>query len=690
MKKISLLILLLITACFFVLSCSKEYNEDDDYYPDYSDEDDEANNEDDETLDKNNNKENGYTLKTFSNSDDFGNAGTYTAINKKASAGELIKLTATVKSGYTFKGWYIENERVSIFLEYTHVMKSKDTTIEARFDHCTLTTLSSTDDNGLAGTYTKLNEEKIRPGQKVTLTATNNPGYNFVGWYIKNTCISKEKNYIFEMKETDVTIEARYNYYTLTVYSSSSNYGLAGKFDEKKSEKISVGETVSLAASANAGYNFDGWYIGQTLISESPDYAFVMKAENTTIQAKFSSYTVTTQCFSNDNGLAGSYSIKNAERVSYNTQVTLTATVNDGYNFEGWYIYDSKVGSSLEYSFNMPKDNVVVTAKYSSYTLTANGYLYSSKINSAIGTISQYNDKKISAGKTVTLTATVKDGYTFDGWYSDSTLMCSELSYSFTMPKEDVTITAEYSYHTLTTEAICRGGLDLHSVIGTISEHDDTKISAGKTVTLTATVKDGYNFDGWYSYYDDVLLTSDFEYEFIMPKEDVKFYAKYSYYTLTTEAYGSYSSSAGTISEYDGTKISAGKTVTLSATVKDGYTFEGWYSDYDNVLLTSDLEYEFIMPKEDVSFYAKYSYYTLSTHKECTNGSSSPAGTITEFDDIKVSAGKTVTLTATVKEGYRFLGWYDDYSDELISNSMQYSFIMQKSDTYIHALFEKI
>ncbi|MBQ7769645.1 MAG: InlB B-repeat-containing protein, partial [Clostridia bacterium] len=64
------------------------------------------------------------------------------------------------------------------------------------------------------------------------------------------------------------------------------------------------------------------------------------------------------------------------------------------------------------------------------------------------------------------------------------------------------------------------------------------------------------------------------------------------------------------------------------------------------------------------------------------------AGTYTQMEDEKVSAGTQVTLTATVKSGYRFLGWYRD--DVCMTKNLKYTFAMKKEDIGLRAVFEKI
>lgn len=161
----------------------------------------------------------------------------------------------------------------------------------------TMTTYSNTDEYGNAGTYSVHQNTSVSVGQQVSLTATVNDGYNFIGWFIDDICISENLSYNYTATAKDMRIEARYNYYTVSTGSNTNDRGNAGTFTEMKQKKISMGTSVTVSAQTNTGYNFEGWYIGNICVSEEPTYSFVMKDENVHLQAKYSSYTVSTGSF---------------------------------------------------------------------------------------------------------------------------------------------------------------------------------------------------------------------------------------------------------------------------------------------------------------------------------------------------------------------------------------------------------
>ena len=139
---------------------------------------------------------------------------------------------------------------------------------------------------------------------------------------------------------------------------------------------------------------------------------------------------------------------------NYDSNVTVTATTNPGYNFLGWYDKDGNlVSENRQYTFKMGFA-VTYTAKWDYYTVTVD--------KTAGGSVTSYNDKKVSVGETVKLTATTKAGYTFIGWYNGETKLTDELIYTFTMSAENVTYTAKWivkaemsGFHFTSTSSTC-------------------------------------------------------------------------------------------------------------------------------------------------------------------------------------------------------------------------------------------
>ena len=233
------------------------------------------------------------------------------------------------------------------------------------------------------------------------------------------------------------------SYCYISTDSYTDEYGVAGTYTEYNDKKFVVGTEVSLEATVNDGYNFEGWFVDGTCMSTDLVYEFEAK-NDLWVVAEYSYYTVSTWGDGDDYETAGTYTKMEDQKVSAGEQVVLTATVNDGYNFEGWYIgawSDVCVSMDLTYTFTMEKENKEIYAKYSYYVVNTWG---DGDDYGMAGTYTQMEDEKVSAGTQVTLTATVKSGYRFLGWYRDDVCMTKNLKYTFAMKKEDIGLRAVF------------------------------------------------------------------------------------------------------------------------------------------------------------------------------------------------------------------------------------------------------
>lgn len=116
-----------------------------------------------------------------------------------------------------------------------------------------------------------------------------------------------------------------------------------------------------------------------------------------------------------------------------------------------------------------------------------------------------------------------------------------------------------------------------------------------------------------------------------------------------------------------------GTTVPLNATAKPGYKFMGWYeeSGCQNEVHVTDSKFK-IASDSNITLYALFKKtYTVNVIAVTDNVQGGKGGTVkidsgTASDKASksdVTVGETVKLTATPKEGYDFVGWYDSATE---------------------------
>lgn len=408
-----------------------------------------------------------YTLKTYSVTDEYGNAGTYTEINTQYHTGDIVRLEAMVNSGYNFVGWFINDTCISKELTYNFKMKASDFEIEARYDYYTVSTFSYSNDYENAGIYTELKNKKFSVGEQVTVEATVNAGYNFEGWFINDVCVSKELIYSFVMKEKDVDLETRWSCYTVTVECYTDNEGMAGTYTKMDNQKFTEGSTVTLNATVADGYNFEGWYIDDVCVCKNLTYQFVMEKSSKHIYAEYSCYTLTTNGYLNKSTYTydalteriGSITKYDHKPISNGQKITLVATLGEGYTFKGWFMNGICVCEDLEYTYTMTENNVEIQALFTYYTVDTSAFEFLSELGpdgrfpfawhfnafeDSMGTYTKFSQKLIKVGDTVTLTATTKEGYAFLGWKHGDVIVSYSETYTFVMEASDTSYEAVF------------------------------------------------------------------------------------------------------------------------------------------------------------------------------------------------------------------------------------------------------
>jgi len=265
-------------------------------------------------------------------------------------------------------------------------------------------------------------------------------------------------------------------------------------------------------------------------------------------------------------------------------------------------------------------------------------------------------------GTLLPLTDASKEGYTFDGWYTDSQFKdkVTEIPVDTT---GDITIYAKFNkiYQTFNITYELDGGT--HSNPATYTE--------GTGHVLTDATKEGYNFVGWYT--DNACTVKVTE---ILAEQtgDITLYAKFAkipeVYNITYVVDGGVHGNPESYTE--------GSAVALTNAMKTGYTFEGWYLDEECSEQITEISAE---QTGDITLYAKFTkiLQTFNVTYEADGGEHSNPATYTE--------GTTVQLVDATKDGYTFDGWYTDSAFE---NEVTEISATQTGDITLYAKFTKI
>ena len=198
-----------------------------------------------------------------------------------------VTLTVKTNSGYNFLGWYKDENLLTTDTTYSFTMPCGNVSLTPKWDYYTVTV--DKNDNS-AGQINYGYETKVSVGEQVNLKATTNKGYNFLGWFDnQNNLVSDNAEYSFTMLKQNYNFTAKWDYFTLTSHSSHNAAGNATTF---ASEKISIGEEITLTAVdyKNIGYIWKGWYCDDKEITKELSFTYTMQNYNVTFLAKWEIY----------------------------------------------------------------------------------------------------------------------------------------------------------------------------------------------------------------------------------------------------------------------------------------------------------------------------------------------------------------------------------------------------------------
>ena len=274
------------------------------------------------------------------------------------------------------------------------------------------------------------------------------------------------------------------------------------------------------------------------------------------------------------------------------------------------------------------------------------------------------NVSSAAPGTTVTLTPTANTGYQFSSYTTSPNVTIT--NNQFTMPENDVTITANFTKinYTVSKAASPSAGGSVTTSVSTAT--------MGTEVTLTATPATGYQFSSWSSS-PSVTISNN---KFTMPASNVTITANFTKinYTVSKAA----SPTAGGTVTVSATSATMGTEITLTATANTGYQFSSWSSS-PSVTISNN---KFTMPASNVTITANFTKISYAITKAA---SPSAGGTVTSSAN-SATMGTEITLTATPATGYQFSGWSSSPAVTISNNK----FTMPASAVSITATFTKI
>lgn len=142
---------------------------------------------------------------------------------------------------------------------------------------------------------------------------------------------------------------------------------------------------------------------------------------------------------------SGPGSVSGAGVFEIGDSVTVVATPNDGAQFVGWKANgsDTILSRDASYTFTL-NDQVDLIAVFKKPQVATSYFVDVRSANPSMGSVSPSGEQEVTAGESITLTATATDeAYVFDSWVVDGAVVSTNATYTFT-PNDDVNIQAKF------------------------------------------------------------------------------------------------------------------------------------------------------------------------------------------------------------------------------------------------------
>ncbi len=473
-------------------------------------------------------------------------------------------------------------------------------------------------------------------------------GYVISGWTTSSTSGASSTNSL----SSSLTINSDVTLYP--VWSAATNVitydynGATGGNGTTSSSYTSGGTAITLPTPTKTGYTFAGWFSDAGLTTQVTGTQ--TPSSSYTLYAKWTAATFTlTYTY---NGATGGNGTASDSFTTGGTAITLPTPTKTGYTFAGWY---SDAGLTTQVSgAQSPTANATLYAKWTAGTFTIT-YTY----NGATGGNSTTSSSYTTGGTAITLPTPTKTGYTFAGWFAESTFATAVTGAQ--SPSADATLYAKWTaiQYTLTYNA--------NGATGGSVPTDSNNYIIGNNASVAANslglVRTGYTWAGWTlaSNGTGTVYNSGDALPFSAASQVL--YAKWTAntYTINYNVNGATGTQANSTDSY----TTGGSAVTLSAVgtmAKVGHTFGGWATTANGSAVSNSYT-----TTANVTLYAVWNVNVIAV--TYAKGSASSASFISFPVNTSGNYATRIVLSNNVDSAvtynsstYSFVGWSDGTS----------------------------
>lgn len=516
----------------------------------------------------------------------------------------ITKPTEPIRTGHTFGGWYTDQNCTRAW-EFDNTV-SGPMTLYAKW---TANTYTVTFD-AKGGVLTDVEGSKtVTYGAAYgDLPAPTRAGYDFAGWFT-----AEDESGTQVTAETMVSMTAAHTLYALWK-EGEADYTVRHLWQNTEDDGYTQHETETKSGTTGQQTAAEAKsYTGFT--AQSVTQAEIKADGSTTIEIKYDRTRHTVTWKNGSDVLRTDTNVKYGAKPVYSGEPPAKTATGHTFVFTGWNTAENGSGTALTSSTTVTED----VTYYAQFSDSANTYQITYE---NVADAANPNPFFYTYGTAVTLAPATRTGYTFGGWYEDSSFNGEQVKEIVADATGNKTLYAKWTPIPYTVSWGANGGtLDGSYTSGTVDY--------GTVITKPTPTREGYTFIGWEP---EVPAT--------VPNQNSTFTAQWrlNQYTLSWNANG------GTLTgSYTSGTVDYGTVITAPVPTRTGYTFTSWDPNVPNT-----------MPDSDQSFTAQWTANTYTVTLDANGGSVNPSSATVTYN------GTYGTLPTPFRQGYTFTGWFTE------------------------------
>lgn len=322
---------------------------------------------------------------------------------------------------------------------------------------------------------------------------------------------------------------------------------------------------------------------------------------------------------------------------------TKETSAEDEAGVKGWKVWQRPEVDEVQAQIgDVLTVTITITGKAKSWGSVDDVYLYQTKkdpvydvtYNLDGGTNAATNPAKIDGSKEITLANPTKEGFAFEGWYTDNAFQ-NKVEKIAVGAAANVTLYAKWSEST--GEDPTEYTITYHLDGGTNASTNPSKYDGTAAITLADPSRAGYTFKGWYT--DSNFGTKITEIA-AGTTGNLDLYAKWEIIEVEPgQSAINYVLDGGNNHPDNPTVYTEGEALQIKDPSKTGYTFEGWYTDAE---FTTEFTGITETTTGALTLYAKWKADETGGEETKVSGITLSAKAVT------MERGQTFTLTAQV------------------------------------------